>query len=60
MTQPTCVVCGHGGDDHRFGEPIVCTSCPDRTCQNGPDGEQYRREVLERWRSTATTKGAAT
>ena len=38
-----CKVCGHDGDGHRFGEPVVCLECPGRVCQDGPDGERYRR-----------------
>jgi hypothetical protein len=39
-----CEVCGHDADHHRFAIPIpLCARCPDRICQNGPDGEHYRR-----------------
>jgi len=39
-----CKVCGHHGDGHWFADPIVCVKCPDRVCQDGPDGQSYRSQ----------------
>lgn len=39
-----CKVCGHSAKSHRFGagSDIECIACPERICQDGPYGEQYR------------------
>lgn len=45
-SEPICKICGHHGDHHRFRSDadggIVCARCPDRVCQDGPDGKTYR------------------
>lgn len=45
MDEPTCKICGHGGNDHQFAAPNPrCNRCPARTCQDGPDGRKHRGE----------------
>ena len=40
----TCKICGHHGDHHRYDNGTArCDQCPDGECQDGPDGERYRR-----------------
>jgi len=48
--EPICKLCGHHADNHLFriearGGPM-CKKCPDRTCQDGPDGKAYRGEAV--------------
>lgn len=40
---PICKTCGHTHLTH-FHRPDspVCLSCPDQTCQDGPDGQRLR------------------